>query len=70
MSEELEKKKERLYYRINELTALESDIARLEFFMNEKGSDEIECARALNRQLGFMVQYRDVLQYRIENGFY
>lgn len=70
MNEELEKKKERLLYRINELTSLESDIARLEFFLNEKGSDSIECTRVLNTQLDAMTQYRDVLQYRIENGYY
>lgn len=70
MRDELEKKKERLYYRINELETLESDIARLKFFLNEEGSDDVECTIALYRQLGFMVQYRDVLQDRIEKGFY
>ena len=69
MNEELEKKKERLLYRINELTSLESDIARLEFFLNEK-SASVECTRVLNIQLDAMTQYRDALLYRIENGYY
>ena len=70
MDEEMRKKYTRCYDRINELTGLNTDIAKLAFYLNENKIEDADCANALQGQLDFMIKYRDALQDRITNGYY
>ena len=60
----------RLNDRIIELNVLESNIAKLAFYLNENKIEDADCANALQGQLDFMIKYRDALQDRITNGYY
>ena len=64
------KKYVRLNDRINELTTLNTNIAKLAFYLNENKIEDADCANALQGQLDFMIKYRDALQDRITNGYY
>ena len=70
MNEEMHKKYMRLYDRINELTTLNTNIAKLAFYVNENDIEDTDCRSNMTEQLDAMVAYRDVLQYRIEKGYY
>ena len=70
MDEKMYKKYVRLNDRINELSTLNTNIAKLAFYLNENKIEDADCANALQGQLDFMIKYRDALQERIINGYY
>ena len=70
MEKEMYTKYNRLNDRIIELNVLESNIAKLAFYLNENKIEDADCANALQGQLDFMLKYRDALQDRITNGYY
>ena len=70
MDKEMYTKYNRLNDRIIELNVLESNIAKLAFYLNENKIEDADCANALQGQLDFMIKYRDALQDRITNGYY
>lgn len=70
MNEEMQRKYSRLLDRISELTALNANIAKLAFYVNENDIEDTDCRSNMTEQLDAMVAYRDVLQYRIEKGYY
>ena len=70
MEKEMYTKYNRLNDRIIELNVLESNIAKLAFYINENKIEDADCANALQGQLDFMIKYRDALQDRITNGYY
>ena len=70
MEKEMYTKYNRLNDRIIELNVLESNIAKLAFYLNENKIEDADCANALQSQLDFMIKYRDALQDRITNGYY
>ena len=70
MEKEMFTKYNRLNDRIIELNVLESNIAKLAFYLNENKIEDADCANALQGQLDFMIKYRDALQDRITNGYY
>lgn len=70
MEKEMYTKYNRLNDRIIELNVLESNIAKLAFYLNENKIEDADCANALQGQLDFMIKYRDALQDRITNGYY
>ena len=70
MEKEMYTKYNRLNDRIIELNVLESNIAKLAFYLNENKIEDADCANALHGQLDFMIKYRDALQDRITNGYY
>ena len=70
MEKEMYTKYNRLNDRIIELNVLESNIAKLAFYLNENKIEDADCANALQGQLDPMLKYRDVLQDRIINGYY
>lgn len=70
MNEEKQKKYLRLNDRINELITLNTNIAKLAFYVNENNIEGIDCRENMTEQLVAMVAYRDVLQNRIINGYY
>lgn len=70
MNEEKQKKYLRLNDRINELITLNTNIAKLAFYVNENNIEGIDCRESMTEQLVAMVAYRDVLQNRIINGYY
>ena len=70
MNEKMYKKYVRLNDRINELTTLNNNIAKLAFYLNENKIEDADCENALQGQLDFMLKYRDALQDRITNGYY
>ena len=70
MEKEMYTKYNRLNDRIIELNVLESNIAKLSFYINENEIEDADCANALQGQLDFMIKYREALQDRITNGYY
>ena len=70
MEKQMYTKYNRLNDRIIELNVLESNIAKLAFYLNENKIEDADCANALQGQLDFMIKYRDALQDRITNGYY
>ena len=70
MDKEMYTKYNRLNDRIIELNVLESNIAKLAFYLNENKIEDADCANALQGQLDFMIKYRDAFQERITNGYY
>ena len=70
MDEKMYKKYVRLNDRINELSTLNTNIAKLAFYLNENKIEDADCANALQGQLDFMIKYRDALQERIINVYY
>lgn len=70
MNEEMQRKYSRLLDRISELTTLNTNIAKLAFYVNENDIEDTDCRASMTEQLDAMVAYRDVLQYRIEKGYY
>ena len=70
MEKEMYTKYNRLNDRIIELNVLESNIAKLAFYLNENKIEDADCANALQGQLDFMIKYRDALQERIINVYY
>ena len=70
MDKEMYTKYNRLNDRLIELNVLESNIAKLAFYLNENKIEDADCANALQGQLDFMIKYRDALQDRITNGYY
>ena len=70
MEKEMYTKYNRLNDRIIELNVLESNIAKLAFYLNENKIEDADCANALQGQLDSMLKYRDALQDRITNGYY
>ena len=70
MNEKMYKKYVRLNDRINELSTLNTNIAKLAFYLNENNIEDADCTNALQGQLDFMIKYRDALQDRITNGYY
>ena len=70
MEKEMYTKYNRLNDRIIELNVLESNIAKLAFYLNENKIEDADCANALQGQLDFMIKYRDALQDRIIDGYY
>ena len=70
MNEKMYKKYVRLNDRINELTTVNNNIAKLSFYINENQIEDADCANALQGQLDFMIKYREALQDRIINGYY
>ena len=70
MNEKMYKKYVRLNDRINELSTLNTNIAKLAFYLNENKIEDTDCANALQGQLDFMIKYRDALQDRITNGYF
>ena len=70
MDKEMYTKYNRLNARLVELNVLESNIAKLAFYLNENKIEDADCANSLQGQLDFMIKYRDALQDRITNGYY
>ena len=70
MEKEMYAKYNRLNDRLNELSTLNTNIAKLAFYLNENKIEDADCANALQGQLDFMIKYRDALQDRITNGYY
>ena len=70
MDKEMYTKYNRLNDRIIELNVLESNIAKLAFYLNENKIEDADCANALQGQLDFMIKYRDAFQERSTNGYY
>ena len=70
MNEEMHKKYMRLCDRLNELGVLNGNIAKLAFYVNENDIENTDCRSNMTEQIDAMVAYRDVLQYRIEKGYY
>lgn len=70
MDKEMYTKYNRLNARLVELDALELNIGKLAFYLNENKIEDADCANALQGQLDFMIKYRDALQDRITNGYY
>ena len=70
MDKEMYTKYNRLNARLVELDALELNIGKLAFYINENDIEDTDCALALSRQLDPMLKYRDALQDRITNGYY
>ena len=70
MNEKMYKKYVRLNDRINELTTVNNNIAKLSCYINENQIEDADCANALQGQLDFMIKYREALQDRIINGYY
>lgn len=66
----MHKKYARLYDRINELTTLNANIAKLAFYVNENNIEDADCRASMTEQLDAMVAYRDSLQYRIAKGYF
>ena len=70
MNEEMQRKYSRLLDRISELTALNANIAKLAFYVNENDIENTDCRSNMTEQLDAMVAERDVLRYRMEKGYY
>ena len=70
MEKEMYAKYNRLNDRLNELSTLNTNIAKLAFYLNENKIEDADCANALQGQLDFMIKYREALQDRIINGYY
>ena len=68
MNEEI--KYVRLCNRLNELATLNTNIAKLSFYLTENKIEDRDCVLALQGQLDMMIGYRDALQNRIVNGYY
>lgn len=69
METEMGEKYKRLQERLEELSVLNGNIARLAFYINEN-QPEGEGHNAMKRQLSAMIEYRVELQRRIANGWY
>ena len=69
MKAEMSEKYKRLQDRLAELSALNGNIARMAFYINEN-QPEGEGKNAMLRQLAAMNEYRDELERRISNGWY
>lgn len=70
MTENMQSKYKRMNERLNELSTLNGNIARLAFYINENDmTDELNQA-ALKAQRTAMINYRDILQNRIIDGVY
>ena len=69
MKAEMSEKYKRLQDRLNELSALNGNIARLAFYINENAT-EGEGKNTMLRQLASMNEYRSELQRRISEGWY
>ena len=69
MTPEMSEKYVRMNKRLTELEQINENIARLAFYINENDiSDKMH--DTLMKQLGAMVQYRNLLQTRIIDGLY
>ena len=69
MNEEMVKRYHRMNDRLIELGRINSDIARLAFYINENEVDK-DYACQLDAQLEAMVKYRNILEERIGCGNY
>lgn len=69
MTQDIQAKYQRMSDRLNELSALNGNIARLAFYINENDMID-EKAQVLQEQREAMIKYRDILQNRIINGVY
>lgn len=69
MTQDIQAKYQRMSDRLNELSALNGNIARLAFYINENNMTD-EQDRILQAQREAMIRYRDILQNRIINGVY
>ncbi|MDD6716954.1 MAG: hypothetical protein PUF49_11380 [Firmicutes bacterium] len=69
MTENMQSKYKRMNERLNELSTLNGNIARLAFYINENDMTD-EMAQVLEAQREAMTRYRDILQSRIINGVY
>lgn len=70
MNEEMHKKYMRLCDRLNELGVLNTNIAKLAFYVNENNIEDTDCRASMTEQLDAMVAYRDSLQHRIAKGYF
>lgn len=70
MNEEKRKKYSRLLDRIGELSVLNTNIAKLAFYLTENKIEDRDCVLAMQGQLDMMIGYRDALQNRIINGYF
>lgn len=71
MTENMQSKHKRMNERLNELSMLNGNIARLAFYVNESSEGlDGEARVAMLRQLSAMKMYRDELERRIELGWY
>ena len=69
MEKEMYTKYNRLNDRIIELNVLESNIAKLAFYLNENKIEDADCANAWQCERDFMIKYRDALQDRITSVY-
>lgn len=69
MTLEMQSKYTRMNERLDELSTLNGNIARLAFYLNENNMTD-ELAQVLQEQREVMIRYRDILQSRIINGTY
>ena len=69
MTQEMHSKYKRMNDRLNELSLLNANLAKLAFYINENGMTD-EMRDTLKAQREAMVQYRNLLQDRIVNGAY
>lgn len=69
MTQEQNAKYKRLNDRLNELSQLNANLARLAFYINENDISDM-VRDTLKAQRGAMIQYRNCLEDRITNGIY
>ena len=69
MTQQMQDKFRRMNDRLNELSQLNGNIARLAFYINENDISDM-VRDTLKAQRGAMIQYRDLLEDRIINGSY
>lgn len=69
MTQDMQSKYKRMNERLNELSTLNGNIARLAFYINENDMTDA-LAQTLQAQREAMIRYRDILQSRIINGVY
>lgn len=69
MTPDMQSKYKRMNERLNELSTLNGNIARLAFYINENDMTDA-LAQTLQAQREAMINYRDILQNRIINGTY
>lgn len=70
MTENMQSKYKRMNERLNELSTLNGNIARLAFYINENDMTDELAQAALKAQRTAMINYRDILQNRIIDGVY
>lgn len=70
MTNEQKEKYKRLQDRLKELSGLNEKIGRLAFYINTETENGNEVDELMNLQLSHMMNYRKILEQRIDRGVY